>query len=519
MDVSLTSTPNLSLQEAQGELRDRSLASLYYFCKAVLGMKDLTPGLHGELCDFISDDTRIRKVVQMSRAHLKTYVAGIGDTLHRIVRFLEGADDLSKDYFEFPILYMMSTAMNARKVSRLMASTFDEASVFHWLHPNIVQGPEWNKDCRQFDFLDSAGKTIRRATVDFRGIEARLSSNHYRLIKMDDIHAAEEAMDSPPAVTTVVSRYEHSDSLVIEPLKDPIHLIGSPCSLHPPDVYVTIADKEKDRYVWFVRPCYDKATGQPAWPERFPRSVLEAIRRKEGDVKFSYQYLLDPIDELVAEFRMSDFVNFMILDDGRGPMYVAEDKKRYHLSHLNAFSTVDLAGWRGEGDSNAVLTGGTAADGRDLLLDEYEQRSSPDAVIQRIIDDHDRYNTQVVGVEEVAYQECLSFYLDKKILQDRLSLRIIPCKPRGRNKDVRIRTMQPRVRERQILIHPGLIHFRDEVSHFPKGTKHLLDCFAYIPLVSSPPNRERLDEIEETSRRIYLRSIGEDSNLAIGGEQ
>jgi len=522
-----TSTPNQSLEQATGEFYDRSLNSLFFFCRSSLGMKDLTPTLHGEYCDFMQSDVWIRKISMMARAHLKTWVGTIGDTLHRATRFLEGKDELSQSYAEFPILIMMSTAGNSRRISREMARVFDEAPVFHWLHPNIVPGDEWSKDVRMLDFIDSSGRRLRRVTIDFKGVEARISSNHYRLLKLDDIHAAEEAMDSPPSVTTVVSRYEHSDSLVIEPLKDPIHLIGSPCSLHPPDVYESIKAKELDRYTWFVRPCYNKAKfsphladGEPAWPERFPRNVLEAIRRKEGDVKFSYQYLLDPIDELVAEFRMSDFVRFGMFNDARGSIYITEDKTRYELGDLFAFSTVDLAGWRGEGDSNAILTGGTAADGRTLLLDEFKKRCPPDVLIDAIVDHHKRYYTSVIGVEEVAYQECLSWYLEKRIRDDHLNLRVVPCKPQGKKKPVRIRNMQPSVRERRFLIHEGLVLFMDEAGHFPKGENHLLDCLAYIPQVSNVPMRDLLEEREARERRAYLRSIGEEdtmSDAAYGG--
>jgi hypothetical protein len=503
-----TARPNSDLTEAAAELKSRAMRSLFYFCKAELGMKDLQPKLHGDYADFMGSDAHNRRVAMMFRGGLKTSIGTLGKNLQRAIRFLEGDHPLSESVVEYPLLICSSTATNVRRMSRDFARLFEESPVMHWLHPRVRVGPEWSKDCRQLDYLDDLGRLVRRATVDFKGIEARMSSNHYRGITFDDIHAAEEGMDSPPAVGTVVSRYEHSDSLLIEPDKDFIDLVGSPCSLHPPDVYETVKSREADRYLWFVRPCYDKETGQPTWSERFPRHVLEAIRRKEGDVKFSYQYLLDPIDELVAEFRMSDFVRFSILNDGRGPLYITEDRQKYALNSLFAFSIVDLAGWRGEGDSNAILTGGTAADNRHLLLGEFKRRCPPDILIDAIVEHHKRLYTQVVGVEEVAYQECLSYYLEKRIQKDRLALRVIPCKPRGRKKEVRTRSMQPLVRERQILIHDGLPLFTQEASHFPKGENHLLDAFSYLPQVTTVPTNEKLEELEHRQLNDYLRDAG-----------
>lgn len=510
MDVPSTSRPNQSLQQDAAELYDMGLESLFFFCKGICGMKDLTPGLHGEYADFISNPLITRSVSMIFRAGLKTSVGTIGKNLQIATQFLEGKHRLSGQVFELPLLLCMSTATNVKKISRMFGELYDNSPVYRWLYPDIVKGAEWSKDVKQLVKVDRVtGKVLAQVTLDFKGVESKMSSNHYRGITFDDIHAAEEAMESPPSVEMVVGRYEHSDSLLIEPDKDFIHLIGSCSSLHPPDVFMVVKERESDRFKWFVRPCYDKDSGKPVWPERFPRSVLEAIRRKEGDVKFSYQYLLDPIDELVAEFRMSDFPNFSIFNDGSGPSYVSEDMRKYRLVHLNTFSIVDPAGWRGDGDENAILTGGTAPDGRHLLLEEFEERCDPDTVLKQLVDHHKRYSTSVIGVEEVAYQETLSFYLEKLIQKEQLPIRVVPCKTRSKNKDTRIRGVQPLSKQRQILLHDGLVKTRSELSHFPKGKKHLLDCLAYLSYVTSVPVTERLEELEDIHRQAYLRALGE----------
>lgn len=500
-----TSTPNLSILEARDELRERGLHSLFYFNKAVIGMKDLDRDYHGRMCDFLSTSAK-RRVLRAFRASLKTSCATIGKNLWKGFRFLYGLEPV--DWQEYPIGVITSTATNAKRMSRELGRMFDESPVIPWLYPEVKKGPEWSKDVKQLDLYADDGKLVRRVTMEFFGIEARASSRHFRRLTLDDIHAAEESMESPPAVTTVTDRYDHTDSLLIEPDIDEIDVIGSPSSLHPPDVYVQIATREAERYQWLDLPCYDRDTKEPAWPQRFPRHVLEFIRRKEGDVKFSFQYMLDPIDELVAEFKMADFINYHIAHPNDSPLLIFEDGRRYKENALAMFMTVDLAGWRGEGDDNAILVSGRSNDGMEIIRDEWKRRSPPDVLIKQIIEFHKRYSIQEVGVEEVAYQETLSYYLEKAIQRDRLAMVVKPLKPHGKKKEVRIRSRQPDVRDRKIAVHQGLIAFLGEVGHFPNGPKHLLDCFAYNPQITLMPFDEDMDGIEAEQLQAYLKSLG-----------
>lgn len=505
-DAPSTSTPNLSILDARDEIRERGLSSLFYFNKAALGMKDLEPKFHGRMCDFLSTKAT-RRVLRAFRASLKTSCATSGKNLWKGFRFLYGLEPV--DWQEYPIGILSSTATNARRMSREVGRLFEESPVIPWLYPEVKKGPEWSRDTKQFDLYTKDGRLERRVTMEFFGIEARASSRHFRRLTLDDIHAAEESMESPPAVTVVTDRYDHTDSLLVDPGVDEIDVVGSPSSLHPPDVYVQIATREADRYQCLDLPCYDRETSEPAWPERFPRHVLEAIRRKEGDVKFSFQYMLDPIDELVAEFRMSDFIRYHVAHGDGSPILVFEDGRRIKESAVAFFMTVDLAGWRGEGDSNAILVSGRTADGMEIIRDEWERRSPPDVLLQQIVDFHRRYNINFVGVEEVAYQETLSWLLEKRIAKDRLALTVKPLKPHGKKKELRIRNRQPDVRDRKIAIHNGLVQFMTDVSHFPNGKKHLLDCFAYNPQISLMPYDESMEEREADDLGDYLKSIGE----------
>lgn len=483
-------------------------------------MKDLHPGLHGRVCDFmvtppLNKSGANHKLLQLARAHLKSYIASLGYNHWRATRFLEGVDtDWCTDGQSnigdvLDLLIVMSTAMNAMKKSGQLADELhDRSDVYTWLFPGIVKGPTWNKMTRQLDKLGPDGRVVRRATIDFIGVGGRASSRHARGLTLDDMHAVEEAEESPPSVEDVVRYYKHTDPLLLEPGRDFIHVIGTDCSINPPDVYQYIKTTERDNYDIMSLGCYGE-DGKPLWPERFPVHVLEAIRRKQGDEVFSRDYLNNPIDASVVEFRSKDLVRYhRVAGDMADPMYILDNGRRYRLSQMYTSMTIDLAGWRGEGDDNAIMVCGTTEDEMHLILYSWKLRCDPDTLINKIVDVHKEFYVPVAGVEEVAYQECLSFYLEKRINADHLAFYVHPCKPRGINKDIRIRGIGPLAREHRIAVADDDVIFLEEWTRFPKGKKHLLDCLAYQPLVWQAPMSEKLESIENRMQSDYQRSLG-----------
>jgi hypothetical protein len=507
MDQELSTVePNLSIEEVTSEMRKRALRSLFFFCKAGLGYRDLHPIFHKRITDFITNTTQKRKGLQISRGHLKTSVGTKGDSMHKGFNFL--CKDES-DEFDYPLLIAMSTASNAERVSTQIERDFDNAQALRWWFPDIVRGPEWSRKVRQFDRVVN-GVSVRRFTIEFIGVGGKVSSRHFRGLKLDDLHAVEEAMESDLSVEDVVDWYKHTDSLLIEPEHDFIDIIGTPCSMNPPDVYTYIRDKEGSTYDWLVQGCYD-GSGKPVWPERFPTHVLEAIRRKMGDEVFAYTYLVNPIDRSVAEFDGRWFPRYHVSSPLGPDVYMLGDGRKILATQMFTTATVDLAGCRStKGDPNSILVLGRTANEMNIIRDTWKKRCPPDELIDTIVEKHKRFNFPFVGIEEVGYQETLSYWLEKRIIADKLSLTVVPVKPHGAHKESRTRALQPMMKAGQFAIADNDVLLLDEIIRWPKGEDHLLDCLAYQPqLWRMPSFNDDPEQFEKDCYNDYLRECGQ----------
>src|SRR5258706_14376433 len=70
-------------EEVRARLRERASRSTYFMAKAVMGFRDIVPGLHGDMCAFIEHPSN-RKLGLVPRDHLKTSIWTIADTVRRI---------------------------------------------------------------------------------------------------------------------------------------------------------------------------------------------------------------------------------------------------------------------------------------------------------------------------------------------------------------------------------------------------------------------------------------------------
>ena len=75
----------LSDPQERKKLRAYADSHLYYFCKVVLGFKDMVPELHGQLCEVLENGD-LRKLVLIPRGHLKSTICSIGYPIWRLCK-------------------------------------------------------------------------------------------------------------------------------------------------------------------------------------------------------------------------------------------------------------------------------------------------------------------------------------------------------------------------------------------------------------------------------------------------
>jgi hypothetical protein len=508
MEQTLPSTadPGLSMEQASTQLRERCLHSLFFWCKASLGMKDLTPRLHGRLCAHLQSRRKKRRGTKMARGHLKTSVGTIGNSMQRGFQWLCG-NTYPEDAFEINYLIVSSTARNAElNFSKEFKTRFETSPTLRWLFPDVIMGPIWNNSLRQLDrIVDS--HVVRRVSFHFIGVGGKVSSGHYRHIWLDDLHAVEEATESPPSVEDVVRWYRHTDQLLVEPDIDEIDVIGTHSSLKPPDVFYYIQANEKDKYEWLELGCYDD-NGLPLWPERFSETYLASLRKKMGEGMFALTMLNNPIDESVTEIRLEWFPRYYTSGPLESQLYVCSDKRRIYQPQLFSTATLDLSGFKNpRGCSNALTVLGRTSDEYNIIMHVWKKRCDPSGVLAAIREAYELTRFSVLGIEEVGLQEVLAYYIERD-LKD-LPITVKPVTPHGVNKDLRTRALIPLMREGRFAISDRHIQLLDELARFPQGERDLLDTLAYQPQVWQIPFfHDDPEEFERECRQEYLRSLG-----------
>ena len=118
-------------------LRVRALQSTYLFGKAVLGFRDLTPDLHGEMARWIQrpSPNRVggmgdRKLGLVPRDHLKTSIWTIADKLRRVT-----ADP------NLRVLILNEVEQNPINWVLKMERVVMENPLYRWLYPQVIPDP------------------------------------------------------------------------------------------------------------------------------------------------------------------------------------------------------------------------------------------------------------------------------------------------------------------------------------------------------------------------------------------
>lgn len=250
------------------------------------------------------------------------------------------------------------------------------------------------------------------------------------------------------------------------------------------------------------------------WPEKFPRSRLERIRRrylKKGNPEgYAQEYLNYPIDESVAYFRKSDFI----------PM--DEDAKHEYMEY---YVGGDLA--ISEKDSRAytvfVVVGRTAA-GMLRIVDVVRFRGDSLEIIDTIFQLHLRYEPIAFFLEKENIMRSIWSVLQEKIFEENIfpniseDTLIVP----SADKRKRAQSIRARARAGKVEIDNTAEWYDDfitEMVQFDRGLyKDQVDALSLIGLglnkMLDTPTDEELDEDEweeEFGDELFAYDSGRDA--------
>lgn len=182
-------------------LRERAEASLYVFCRDVLGYGDLYEPLHRPLCDFVQQPTK--QLLLLPRGHFKSTVVSVSYPLWLLAKFPDTR-----------ILIANATLDNPRKWVAEQLSHLRGNEVLRWVFPEMVP----QKDIDDFGFVESYTVPSRKATwgeasVEITSVSNNVVSRHYEVILFDDLVSAENSA-TKLGLETVETLYREDQALL-----------------------------------------------------------------------------------------------------------------------------------------------------------------------------------------------------------------------------------------------------------------------------------------------------------------
>ena len=462
--------PNLSKditllpEDIRADLAERGRNDLYFFAKAIMGYRDMTPSCHLPLCMFLDQHPSRFKMVLMPRGHFKTSVCTISRVSQLVCR-----DPNQR------ILLANETSTNAERFLSAIKQNFESNKVLRALYSSIIP-----KDTRRVRWSSNELEFVREwkgpePTVDTVGMTGAMTSRHFTHITVDD-PISEEAAKSDAVMSDTISRIDKMFSLMVKPEEDTFDLIGTRWSLH--DVYSFFIKALGPKLARFARAAIKD--GEPIFPELISLDTLAQIRGQIGEYMFSCLYMNNPRDIANQDFNVQDLRFWRWTSDEEGILLYNPDGtilREVAIDQLDVTVSVDLAvAEKISDDRNAIVTVGVTPCGNAVVLDTWVKRCTPLEVIQRLLWLRQRYSPRAVGIESVAYQKAFKYFLKAEcerrgVYMNIQELKAIPSK-RGmsnNSKEARIRGLQPIVATGRLYIRPDMHELRNEMADFPLG--------------------------------------------------
>ena len=235
--------------------------------------------------------------------------------------------------------------------------------------------------------------------------------------------------------------------------------------------------------------------GSYFFPTRLGDARLQELRRTQGAYIFSSQYMLTPVNIDDAIFK-DEWLNTYTEDDLRG-------KK------LNTFLTIDPAISKKEtADYTAMAVVSVDSEGNMYVREIVQQRYTPQELLDQAFALSDKYDLMKVGIEAVAFQKSLIFFMRQQMRHQKKMLSIIELKA-DRDKVRRAHAFQPYMENGMFFIKDSMRELRTQMLEFPYG-KHddMVDAITYLPQIIRKPapaarNRGQTETYVATSKTGY----------------
>jgi hypothetical protein len=293
-------------------IRAASEASLYYFARSVLNLPWLTPALHKDMADFMSDPATRRKLTLVPRDCAKTTLMK-SLALHMLIQ-----PEAANIYFpgtagiETRILICGETRTNAQRHVRNIETVVEKNTLFKTLWPHVLPGSKWSE--QEMQLLRNTNYS--EPTIEALGTDSAIASRHVDVLFKDDIYTFEAMMS--PAVSARVNLWHLTTEAILDETENSraMELItGTPWSAADPyykiilDSLAASAEGIAPEFHIYRRSIIEN--NESIWPQRFPLARIKRIEnRLRGTGLFSLNYMCSYASNELNDLRADQLREF-----------------------------------------------------------------------------------------------------------------------------------------------------------------------------------------------------------------
>lgn len=457
---------------------------MYFLCRAILGKDRLIERLHLPLCEHL-EDPYPKKGVCIPRGWYKSTIASVAYPIWCLIRD-------SRD----TVLIVAITATLARRFLAEIKEVFESNEIFRWLFPEII--PDFSKVKWTVDEIEIQRPLgVREPSIAAIGVGGTSVGNHFRRVIKEDF-VDESNVDSAEQIEQICKWDRTSVSLLVEPTIDTEVFIGTRWGFNDFLSYV----KENRKNVHWFEMSAENTEGEPLFPERFGREVLDEIKEIQGPYIYSCQYGNRPIDPSRQVFRPEWCPTFQWNEDVVS--FVANSKMFAILDP--ALSEKKHGSWSG------YVLCAVGPGYQTLVLKGIKRRWNVDDYLDNIFADAMRFPGLAVGVEMASLMKVLKWPLEREMFRRQQFIGLQVLEPSTQiSKEGRARAMVP-------FFSRFLFKFLTnecedllkDIRIFPFGDKNwdALDALSYLPQMWSEgrgiPEPPKYDPMKDPFNMAYI---------------
>lgn len=217
-----------------------------------------------------------------------------------------------------------------------------------------------------------------------------------------------------------------------------------------------------------------KENNELFFPQKLSHEFLENAKRTMGSYLFANQYLNEIIPSDLQTFKKEWFKYYSQLP-----------KKTNTFIFIDpALSEADTA------DSTGVVVIKVDVKGDWYVENATRKRFSPTQLLEHIFELNEHYHPTSIGVEEIAFQKVLLYFLAEEMRRRNKVIPVTGIKyPNQKSKQMRILSLVPRFEYNHVFLNQGLQDLELEMLQFPRGAHDdLIDSLAGMEYLAHAPD-------------------------------